>query len=72
MKPTFDDGVIWAIARIVELHDEPTIAASVARENGFSYSTLRGLADEADLKFIDKLKGESTLKIGGISPGGEE
>lgn len=49
-EPTFEDGIIWAVARIVELHDQPVIAADVLRESGIK-PNLR-CVDEADRPYI--------------------
>jgi len=51
---TFDDGVLWAAARIVEWYDEPTRAAELVRESGAHIE----LADEIDAPFIEKIVGE--------------
>lgn len=47
-NPNFDDGVLWAVARIVELFDEPRIAWDVLRTSGVDPSR----ADEADAPYI--------------------
>lgn len=49
-KPSFEDGVLWAVARIVELHDQPVIAADVLRESRIALNLRR--VDEADRPFL--------------------
>lgn len=50
-EPTeFNKGVLWSIARIVELYDEPTIAAAVLRESQIPLDVR--LIDEADLPYL--------------------
>jgi len=46
----FNKGVLWAAARIVEMFDEPTIAATVLRESQIPLE-LR-LVDEADRPYL--------------------
>ncbi len=46
----FDQGVLWAAARLVELYDEPTIAAELLRESGADVTA----ADEIDVPFLTK------------------
>lgn len=58
-EPAFEDGIVWAVARIVEMHDEPKMAMEIAREAGFTFSTIRRMADEADLPFINELAKEN-------------
>ena len=40
----FVQGVVWAVARICEMHDEPTIAADILNEAG--YTTYRTLCSQ--------------------------
>lgn len=46
----FDRGILWAAARLVEFHDEPTMAAGLLLESGADVSC----ADELDRPFIQK------------------
>ena len=46
----FSYGVLYAVARIVELHDEPGIAADVLNESGVDPRR----AESYDRKFINK------------------
>lgn len=52
----FNAGVLWSVARIVELHDEPTIAADVLRESGIELDLKR--CDEADREFLKQVADE--------------
>ena len=47
----FNQGVIWACARINELHDQPVIANDVLVEANIQASDF-GLASEYDLEFL--------------------
>ncbi len=49
-KLTFDDGVLWAAARLVESFDEPTLARELLVESGVD--TKR--ADIVDAPLIKK------------------
>lgn len=52
----FDHGVLWAVCRIVELHDEPVVAADVLRESGINITTRQ--ADIADRPFLKTILDE--------------
>ena len=47
---TFDQGVLWAVARIVELFDQPIIAGELLRQSGVDVTE----ADMTDAPFIAK------------------
>ena len=49
-EPTFDDGVLWAAARIVELYDQPGMARTLLDEAGVDVTK----ADDADAPYIAK------------------
>jgi hypothetical protein len=49
--PTFEQGVVWACARLVEMYDQPTMAASILREAMLNDSDLRRCA-EYDLAIL--------------------
>jgi len=52
----FTCGVVYAIARLIEMHDYPTIAIEILEESGCDYRE----ADKYDIKFLKpelKLKG---------------
>lgn len=44
----FDQGVLWAVARIVEMFDQPTMAGEILRQSGADVK----LADEDDVSFL--------------------
>jgi hypothetical protein len=50
-KYGFESGVVWACARIVEMHDNPVIADNVLSEANISHGELK-LMPEYDLKFL--------------------
>lgn len=52
----FNQGVIWAVARIIELHDQPVIAASVLRESGIKLNLRK--CDEADRPWLEAVAAE--------------
>lgn len=58
----FTQGVLYAVARIVQMFDEPTMAAEILRESGVNPR----LADEYDRPFVNKvlrsLPGRKTVK----------
>lgn len=56
----FRGGVLWAVARIIELHDQPGIAADVLRESGFGLDLRH--ADEYDRPFLRRLYKESAFR----------
>jgi hypothetical protein len=47
---TFDDGVLWAVARIVDCYDEITMAAWLLRESGVDTTRV----EDVDAPFIAK------------------
>ncbi len=49
----FDRGILWAAARLVEFHDQPTIAGVLLRESGANLS----LADDVDMPFLTQAAG---------------
>jgi len=56
----FEHGVLWAVARIVELHDQPVIAADVLRESGIELDLRR--VDEADREYLKVLRKEPAFR----------
>ena len=50
-EQAFINGLVWAAARIVEMYDEPTIAASIVRESSASLEQLQSAA-EYDIAFL--------------------
>lgn len=44
-EPTFDDGVLWTAARLVEFYDQPTMAKELLRESGVD--TTRAQKEDA-------------------------
>ncbi len=48
----FACGVIYACARLIEMHDQPTMALEILKESGVNLKW----ADEYDKKFIRKAK----------------
>jgi len=50
-KHTFDKGVVWACARVVELHDRGVVANDVLKEANISQDELKILS-EYDLEFL--------------------
>ena len=50
-KKIFDKGVLYACARIIELHDQPVIARDVLKESGADIQ----LVDEHDIQFLKKM-----------------
>ncbi|KKM85374.1 hypothetical protein LCGC14_1289610 [marine sediment metagenome] len=54
---TFDQGVLWAAARLVEFHDETTLARELIEQSGADITQ----ADEVcDAPFIAKALGQTT------------
>lgn len=51
--PEFAQGVVYACARLVEMFDQPTMAAEILRESGVDNSEIRGCA-EYDVAFLRK------------------
>ena len=49
----FNQGVVWAVARIIEMHDEPTVALDVLEEANISKENMSKLC-EYDLAIIRK------------------
>lgn len=49
----FNEGVMWACARIVEMHDEPTIAKDVFLEANIPVEDVEQMCSY-DLDFIRK------------------
>lgn len=49
----FNKGVLWAVARIVELHGEPVVAADVLRESGYTPKWRE--VDVADKPFVKQV-----------------
>ena len=49
-KRDFDQGVLWAAARMVEIFDQPTMAAELLQQSGADIS----LTDGADLPCLQK------------------
>lgn len=49
----FNKGVLWSAARIVEMFDEPTIAATVLRESQIPLDL--NLVDEADRPYLKEI-----------------
>jgi hypothetical protein len=54
----FDQGVLYAVARIIELHDEPVIAADILAGSGVDLKH----ADEYDAVFLRPVKRELRLR----------
>lgn len=50
---TFTQGIVWAAARIIELHDQAVIAEDVLKEAQLSKEDLKECA-EYDLKILRK------------------
>jgi len=50
-KQGFAQGIIWACARINEIHDRPVIANDILSEAGINNDDYK-LAQEYDLKFL--------------------
>jgi len=46
----FASGVIYALARLVEMYDQPTMANSILKESGIDVRR----ANEYDIKFLRK------------------
>ena len=53
LDPNFDHGVLWAVARLVEFYDEPTMAGEILQQSGANAD----LADELDGPFIARAIG---------------
>lgn len=53
-KPGFEQGVLWAIARIIEMYGDETVAAEILAESGIDIS----LADESDLPYLEIAKAD--------------
>jgi len=51
MNQDFADGVIWAAARIIEMHDNPVIAKDVINEASINEDEMRK-GCEYDLEFL--------------------
>jgi hypothetical protein len=49
----FARGIVWALARVVDMHDEPTVAAEILREAQLDREQLQQCA-EYDLKLLRK------------------
>lgn len=47
----FSNGVVWALARLVDQHDQPTIAAQIYKDSGLGDKRL-GLCEETDRAFL--------------------
>jgi len=47
----FIQGTIYSIARLIEMHDQPTMAIDILNETGFTDKDFRQV-DEYDLKII--------------------
>lgn len=50
-KQSFINGAIWAAARLIEMHDEPTMASEIVKELQASRTELRECA-EYDLAIL--------------------
>jgi hypothetical protein len=51
----FEQGLAYAIAELIRLYDEPTMALSILRNSGISIDNLReGHVSKYDLKVIEK------------------
>lgn len=64
MKLTeFESGVVYSAARIIEMHDHPTIAKDLLDQAGLDSAKLV-LADEYDLGFIRQIDEYADLPTG--------
>lgn len=62
----FMEGFAIALADVVRLHDQPTVAADVIAGHGFTLKDFRG-CDPYDMKIIRKLfRTESVLRDGNM------
>ena len=52
----FDQGFAAAIADVVRLYDQPTIALNVCRSNGYSAEDLLKIADVFDKPALRKMQ----------------
>jgi hypothetical protein len=46
-SPKFEDGVVYALARLIDLFDEPVIAYGVLHESGIDLSKIK--SDDAKI-----------------------
>lgn len=57
----FDQGVLWTVARLVEMYDQPSMACELLRESGADIKQADGL----DAPFIAKaLEAEPASQTG--------
>jgi len=49
----FNDGVVYAAARLIEMHDQPTMALEIIEQAGITHDELRK-CNEYDLAFLRK------------------
>lgn len=53
-RDCFLRGIGYAVARFVEMHDQPKMAGEVLKESGYAYGDFAEVCDEADLLSIKK------------------
>ena len=57
----FNQGVIWATARLIEMHDQPSMAIGILEESGMSDEDMSKACDY-DLSFIREHRPASITK----------
>lgn len=66
MLPTpFEQGILYAVALLVKLHDQPTMAANIVREAGLGNINISSM-DDFERESLKKLKGEHGISFIGF------
>jgi|LGVE01.1.fsa_nt_gb hypothetical protein len=53
-QKSFIAGIVWAAARVVDLHDCPTIAKDIIKEAGYTGKEMAAAAAEYDMQLLRK------------------
>lgn len=61
----FDQGVLYAAAMVVAIHDQPVVAATIIREAGLSDADCSKL-DRFDKNHLQKVQGEKGIALRGL------
>lgn len=64
----FEQGVLYAAAIVVAIHDQPVIAATIIREAGLSDADCSKL-DRFDKNHLSKLQNEKGIALRGLEKG---
>lgn len=61
----FDQGVLYAAALLVRLHDAPVLSAAIIKEAGLGEADCKDL-DDFEKEILHKLKGEKGINFRGL------